>query len=143
MLLLPAGGRYSYFMPGCTPVQPLLQLKKAFFWFAMKARKSYVASCFLEWREMTQCHEPPFVLPTWLRSYFFHCPDMGLKASVVPGRGAAPILPCTFDVLGSCANVGRSPHVGSIAEWPARNRFQPWPNVQLISSFGPFARSFT
>ena len=79
---------------------------------------------------MTQCQVPPLVLPTWLRSYFFHSPVIGLNASVVPGSGAAPILPCTFEVFGSCARVGRSPQVGSVAECPARNRFQPWPSVQ-------------
>src|SRR5215475_6180450 len=129
-------------MPGCTPVQPWLVLKKAFFWLAMKARKSYVASCFLEWLEMTQCQEPPLVLPTWLSSYFFQPPAIGLKDSVVPGIAAAPILPCTLETFGSCARVGRSPQVGSMAASPARKRFQPWPSVQLICSCGPLARNF-
>src|SRR6266550_1346004 len=124
-LPVPTGGRNSNFMPGCTPVQPLAALKKAFFLLAMNARKSYVASAFLDLREMTQCHEPPFVLPILLSSYFFHSPLIGLKASVVPGMPAAPILPWTLEVFGSWASVGRSPQVGSIAELPARNRFQP------------------
>ena len=37
---VPTGGKYSSFMAGCTPVQPVTTLKKAFFLLAMNARKS-------------------------------------------------------------------------------------------------------
>jgi hypothetical protein len=36
---VPIGGMYSNFIPGCTPVQPVVQLNKAFFVFAMKDKK--------------------------------------------------------------------------------------------------------
>src|ERR1700739_410835 len=92
---------------------------------------------------MTQCHVPPFTLPTEFRSNLSHWPLIGSNASVVPGIMVAPTLPWTFDSLGSWAKVGRSPQVGSITACPARNRFQPCPSVQLIASFGPQGRNFT
>src|SRR6266446_5392319 len=100
-------------MAGCTPVQPLETLKKAFFLLAMKARKSYVASFFFDRREITQCQLPPFVLPALFSSNFSHLPAMGLNASWVPGITVAPIFPFTLEVFSSWANVGRSPQVDS------------------------------
>jgi hypothetical protein len=82
---------------GCTPVQPLVTLKKAFFLFAMNARKSYAASFLLDSCEITQCQLPPFVFPTVFSELFSHWFVSGLNASVVPGIIAAPTRPCTLE----------------------------------------------
>src|SRR5580700_9913848 len=117
-------------MPGCTPVQPLVTLKKAFFLFAMNARKSYAASFCLDSREMTQCQLPPLVFPTAFSELFSHWLVSGLNASVVPGIMVAPTRPCTLECARSWARVGRSPQVGSITACPLKNTFQPCSSVQ-------------
>ena len=125
-LPVPTGAKYSYFIAGCTPVQPLVTLKKAFFLLAMNARKSYVASFCLERREITQCQLPPFVFPTALSGFFplFRQRIEGLRCS---GNNRCTYPTLHADFARSWASVGKSPQVGSITACRLKTRSNPVP----------------